>query len=272
MLHGYAFRGGVFNTNIRAQTYPSREPIRRLPVTPLSATSSGSDGGAGGGDNPEALPAAPSLREAYSLLGLKEGSSYETVLDAKNRLMERYQGQREKLKNIELAYDTIFSSQLKARLSGDLPVSNKVRFADVAPPRRQVGASKPLTLPGNAVAVRKLPKQAAVTTSAVFAALAAWTLAQGILWPGPGKADVPGLQLALGTAAALYALREGKKVQLGKSVGIAFAGLVIGALVGSGVESWLRVDLIPLGSLSSPPTVVSEFALLGLWGAVFFLA
>jgi hypothetical protein len=272
MLHGQAFRSGILNTNVRARIYTSRDAGRHLPVTQLSATSS--DGGAGGGDNSEAVPAAPSLGEAYSLLGLKEGSSYETVLNAKNRLMERYRGQREKLEDIERAYDTIFSSQLKARLSGDLPVSNKVRFADVAHPRRQGlgGAPKPLTLPGNAVAVRKLPNQAAVTTSAVFAALAAWTLAQGILWHDPGKADVPGLQLALGTATAVYALREGKKVQLAKSAGIAFAGLVVGALVGSGVESWLRVDLIPLGALSSPSTVVGEFALLGVWAAVLFLA
>ncbi len=181
---------------------------------------------------------------------------------------------------VEAAYDVIFSQQLKARLSGALPVSAKVRFADVAPTRRSA-PSKPsatsggLSLPGGALAVRTLTSQTALTqSSAIFGVLVAWTLFQGLTEPSPAasSADVPGLQLALGTAASVYLLREHKRLGLGKAAGLAVAGLIVGTLLGSAVEGWLRVDLVPLGSLSSPGVVVGEFALAGLWAVAFFLA
>jgi hypothetical protein len=91
--------------------------------------------------------------------------------------------------------------------------------------------------------------QAAATAGAVFGGLAVWTLAQGLLEPTPqaAAADVPGLQLALAIAATVYLLREQKRVGLGKAAGLALAGLLAGTLVGAGVQSWLRVDIIPLG-------------------------
>jgi hypothetical protein len=100
----------------------ARRPSRRIPLVPFS---SGSSGGVGGGDS-DALPSTLTLSQAYSLLGLDEGASYDAVLTAKNALLTRYQGQDEKKMEVELAYDIIFNSRLKARLSGDLPVSNKV--------------------------------------------------------------------------------------------------------------------------------------------------
>ena len=226
-----------------------------------------------GGDS-EAYPAAMSLADAYSALGLKENSSYEAVLDAKNKLLTRFQGQMEKKMEIETAYDVIFSQQLKARLSGDLPVSNKVRFADVGPAPRRQTPPQPITIPGGLVTVRQLPQDSALQSSLIFGALSAWTLVQGLTQGGSvgPAADVPGLQLALGTATTVYYLRQFKKAGLGKAGALAIGGLIAGTLIGSGLESWLRVDLIPIGALSSPGTVVGEFALAGLWAATFFLS
>ena len=33
----------------------------------------------------------------------------------------------------------------------------------------------------------------------------------------------------------------------GKAAGLSLACFILGALVGNGVESWLRVDIVPLG-------------------------
>lgn len=156
----------------------------------------------------------------------------------------------------------------------------QVRFADVAPTKRQVVAApitKQLTqLNKNLVVIKPLPNQTAISSSVAFALLSAWTLAQGLgnaPYSSAGATDsVPGLQLALGTAIAVYSLREGKRVGLAKAFGLAGTGLLVGALLGGAFESWLRVDLVPIGPLSSPATVVSEIALLGLWASVFFLA
>lgn len=229
--------------------------------------------GASSGDS-EAFPAAMSLADAYSTLGLKEGSSYEAVLDAKNKLLTRFQGQMEKKMEIETAYDVIFSQQLKARLSGDLPVSNRVRFADVGPPSRRPPPPQNITVAGGLVTVKQLSQDLTIQSSCIFGALAAWTLVQGLMEASPvsPSADVPGLQLALGTAATVYYLRTYKNAGLAKAGGLALGGLVAGTLIGSGLESWLRVDLVPIGSFSSPGAVVGEFALVGLWAATLFLA
>ena len=43
---------------------------------------------------------------------------------------------------------------------------------------------------------------------------------------------------------------------------ITLGGLVAGAVVGSAVESWLQVDVVPFLGVHSPATVVSEFVLI----------
>lgn len=129
-------------------------------------------------------------------------------------------------------------------------------------------------LPGGGVTISTPPSAQATTSSAVYGALAAWTLAQGLFEPSPAAAaaDVPGLQLAIGTVACVYLLRENKKAALPKAIGLAVGGLVLGTLVGGLLEGWLRVDIMPLGALNSPGILVGEFSLLGLWAACFFLA
>jgi hypothetical protein len=47
----------------------------------------------------------------------------------------------------------------------------------------------------------------------------------------------------------------------GKATIITIGGLVAGAVVGSAVENWLQVDIVPLLGLHSPAAVVSEFIL-----------
>lgn len=37
------------------------------------------------------------------------------------------------------------------------------------------------------------------------------------------------------------------EVSAAKAGGVAFAGLLLGTLLGSGVQAWLRVDLVPIG-------------------------
>lgn len=48
----------------------------------------------------------------------------------------------------------------------------------------------------------------------------------------------------------------------GKATVITVGGLVAGAVVGSAVESWLQVDIVPFLGLHSPAALVSEFVLL----------
>ena len=50
-------------------------------------------------------------------------------------------------------------------------------------------------------------------------------------------------------------------VHAGKAALITVGGLAVGATVGSGVESWLQVDIVPFLGIHSPAVVVTEFIL-----------
>ncbi|PSC76228.1 CHAPERONE-LIKE PROTEIN OF chloroplastic [Micractinium conductrix] len=231
------------------------------------------------------------LGEAFATLGLAEGTPYEAVLAAKNRLLEKSSDDFQRRMEIEAAYDLIFSSQLRARLTGNLPVSTNVRFADVQRKRPGGGGAGGGAASGAAAAAQKagrllqgLPsggvvvappaQRTAATVAGVYGVLAAWTLAQGLLEPTPAAAaaDVPGAQLALATAATVYLLRDQKRVGLGKAAALALGGLVLGTFLGAGVQSWLRVDIIPLWGLASPGALVGEFSIAALAAVCLFLA
>jgi len=80
-----------------------------------------------------------------------------------------------------------------------------------------------------------------------------------------GSADhAPGLPLALGFGSALYHMRT-KASSLPRSAGITALGLSLGTLMGVALQAALRVDIIPLGPLSTPSTVVAEGALAGMF-------
>ncbi|KAL0386851.1 UNVERIFIED_CONTAM: hypothetical protein Sradi_2566900 [Sesamum radiatum] len=71
-------------------------------------------------------------------------------------------------------------------------------------------------------------------------------------------ADVPGLVLATSFGASLYFMTK-KNVKLGKATVLTIGGLVAGAVMGSAVESWLQVDIVPFMGIRTPATVLSEF-------------
>ncbi len=57
----------------------------------------------------------------------------------------------------------------------------------------------------------------------------------------------------------------------GKATLITVAGMVVGAGLGGLVESWLRVDIVPVLGIGSPTVVVSEFVLFSLWASSLYL-
>ncbi|KAK9905760.1 hypothetical protein WJX75_005908 [Coccomyxa subellipsoidea] len=159
-----------------------------------------------------------SIDEAYNLLGVKEDAGFDEIMSAKNRLTSASQGDKDKIVQVETAYDILLMQTL-------------------------------------------------------FIGLSIWTLAQGLADPaGRVSNDAPGLQIALALGASVYLLTDKKRVGRGRAVGITVAGLLLGVLIGGGLQSWLRVDIVPIGGLGSPAAFVSEFGILALWASVTLLA
>jgi hypothetical protein len=262
---------------------PAR-PQRRVVVATTStivARAEGQDADGSGQDpGTRSSVASLTLEEAYGVLGLSPGAPYDDVLARKSKLLEECKSNPEKALLVECANDTILSSNLQARLSGQLKVSSSVKYADVK--KASSGSRKAIEgvaaklqavpqMTNNLLTVRPLQGQEAAKVSAVFASLLLWDVAQGIASGGSPTPYVPGLQLAFGVAAVVYFQRE-KRVGLGKSFAIAVAGLVVGSVVGSALESYLRVDIVPFLGIDSPAVVISGGSLVALFGCAMLLA
>lgn len=230
-----------------------------------------------------------SASEAYGVLGLAENTPFEVVVKTKNKLLSEASSM-DSQQQVEQAYDVLLMKNMKRRLSGELEVSTSVRYADVpqAPSKKSImgrqaaggkgpvmatrgstsgGVSKrggqstmasPSVL-GLSLATPRDTKVAA-TQAAVFGSLAVWALVQASLEsPEVQLSDTAGLQLALALGYSIYSLKENKRLPLGKAAGVSMVCLIIGAVIGTGVETWLRVDIVPLGTFASPGVMVSEF-------------
>ncbi|XP_057863497.2 protein CHAPERONE-LIKE PROTEIN OF POR1, chloroplastic [Cryptomeria japonica] len=220
----------------------------------------------------DSLPFEMSLESALKVLGVREGASFEEIMRAKNSILDSNRDNQELAAQVEAAYDTLLMKSLMQRRAGKV-VDNSIRFADV----KLLGNSG---IGGMPEWLKNFLKNSPVSVEApstndlgiqtgVYGALMAWTLVNGIQYSAGGQyssggADVPGLILATGFGASLYFLRK-KNVKLGKAAVITVGGLVVGAVLGGVVESWLQVDVVPLFGISSPAVVVSEFVLLSQW-------
>ena len=150
-------------------------------------------------------------------------------------------------------------------------MDEKVKYADVLTPIQEIKRNIPQGVKDASSALPGMPvfevgsKDILTQSGVVFGALFLWVLAQGVSNP-PGFDNPPGLQTAIAVCASIFLMNK-RNVVLSRAVGITVAMLTIGCLVGGGVENILRVDIVPLGGLSSPSAVVTEFCILALFVA-----
>ncbi|KAK3010682.1 hypothetical protein RJ639_011190 [Escallonia herrerae] len=174
---------------------------------------------------------------------------------------------------VEAAYDMLLMQSLSQRRSGKV-VNSSIRYADVKTVSAPTMGSMPQWLQGT-IKSSPISVEAPSTgdlgiQAGVYGALMVLTYVNGSSTSSGGSyggADVPGLILATSFGASLYFMTK-KKVKLvkflstGKATVITIGGLVAGAVVGSAVENWLQVDIVPFLGIHSPATVVSEFIIL----------
>ncbi|XP_022748472.1 protein CHAPERONE-LIKE PROTEIN OF POR1, chloroplastic-like [Durio zibethinus] len=214
----------------------------------------------------DSAPFEMSVENALKLLGVSESASFDDILHAKNSIVASMKDDQEAIAQVEAAYDMLLMRSLTQRQAGKV-MDRSVRYADV----------KPVNPPGMGsmsrwvqTTVKNLPVSIETpstgelgTQAGVYGALMVLTYmngastSSGVPYAGP---DVPGLILASSFGASLYFMTR-KKVKLGKATIITIGGIVAGAVVGSAVENWLQVDIVPFFGIHTPATVVSEFIL-----------
>ncbi|XP_011092958.1 protein CHAPERONE-LIKE PROTEIN OF POR1, chloroplastic [Sesamum indicum] len=248
--------------NPRTAPTPSRlSPViklfsRRMLAPPLQASSRADD----------SAPFDMSVENALKLLGVSEGASFDDILRAKNSIIASCIDDQQAIAQVEAAYDMLLMRRLSQRRAGKV-VNSGIRYADVKPVNGPKMGSMPnwlqISVKNSPISVEAPSVNELGVHAGVYGALMVLTYVNGAsassTVPYAG-ADVPGLVLATGFGASLYLMTK-KNVKLGKATVITIGGLVAGALMGSAVESWLQVDIVPFMGIHTPATVVCEFVL-----------
>lgn len=128
-------------------------------------------------------------------------------------------------------------------------------------------------LPGGGVSIQVAEGRDLGIAAGAYSLLIAWAFLQGATEPAAAQQnDVAGLQVALGYCGAVYFLRDKKRLGLGRSFLYSTGGVILGAVLGQLIASWLRVDIVPLLGMGSPGVLAGEFALAGLAASAICLA
>ncbi|PON89939.1 Protein CHAPERONE-LIKE PROTEIN OF POR1-like [Trema orientale] len=237
---------------------PSHGALARKPTRTLVRAGSRAD---------DSAPFEMSVENALKLLGVSDGASFDDILRAKNSILATCKDDKDAVAQVEAAYDMLLMRSLTQRRAGKV-VSSSIRYADVKPVNSPGTGSMPqwlqTSVKNSPVSVETPSRVELGLKAGVYGALMVLTYVNGssITSGVPyAEADVPGLILAGSFGASLYFMTK-KNVKLGKATIITIGGLVAGAVVGSAVENWLQVDIVPFIGLHSPAAVVTEFILL----------
>uniref|UniRef100_A0ACD5TU21 Uncharacterized protein n=1 Tax=Avena sativa TaxID=4498 RepID=A0ACD5TU21_AVESA len=233
-----------------------RSSRRRAPTRRLAASRA---------DDSQPAPFEMTVEGALKLLGVAEGASFDEILRAKNAVASSCKGDQDAVAQVEAAYDMLLMQSLSRRRSGKV-VDNSIRYADVKPIKSAGSAPQWMqsTLKNVPVTIEAPSSSNLGIQSSIYGALMVLTYASGTSTSLPSaytSPDVPGVILATGFGASLYFLTK-KNMNLGKAALITVGGLAVGATVGSGVENWLQVDIVPFLGIHSPSVIVTEFILI----------
>lgn len=207
-------------------------------------------------------PSDMSVENALELLGVREGASFDEILRAKNAIIASCRDNQDAVAQVETAYDMLLMQSLSKRRSGKVANSN-IRYADVKLVKNpEAGGVLPQWLKSVVknvpISIESPTRDSLGVQSGIYGALMVFTFVSGT--SSNSGADVPGLVLATSFGASLFFLTK-KNINLGKATLMTASGLVVGAVVGTAVENWLQVDVVPFLGVHSPAVIVSEFIL-----------
>ncbi|XWS40227.1 hypothetical protein CRYUN_Cryun18bG0122100 [Craigia yunnanensis] len=259
------------------QSYFSLKPVKTEPWRAATIVHSRRTLAARAGSRADdSAPFEMSVENALKLLGVSESASFDDILRAKNSIVASIKDDQEATAQVEAAYDMLLMQSLTQRRAGKV-VDRSVRYADVKPVNPAGMGSMPqwvqTTVKNISVSIETPSTGELGIQAGVHGALMVLTYvngastSSGVPFAGP---DLPGLILASSFGASLYFMTR-KNVNLGKATVITIGGLVAGATVGSAVENWLQVDIVPFLGIHSPATVVSEFILFSQFLVSLFL-
>jgi hypothetical protein len=174
----------------------------------------------------------------YDKLGVSEDASFDEIQDARNRLLEQYNGDAKRLELIEAAYDAILMERLRMRQEGKIKVPERIRFPELriqSPPKE---SSFPRQQ--SPAWLQRMIDQPTLPDVLLPGAWYLGLSAISIFYPVAGDQALQ-LALVVGVGISIYFLNR-KEGKFGRAVLFTLVGLIIGLMVGGLVAS----PLLPL--------------------------
>jgi hypothetical protein len=190
----------------------------------------------------------------YEQLGIEDSASFEDIQAAKQRLQAEFQGNPQRLEQVEAAYDSILMDRLKLRQEGKINIPEGIRFPEKSLQTLSLPKISPPELVTNTSWIEVASGRSLGIASATIAGLA--------LLVALPQSDMGTVSTALAIALGftVVSLRS-KSNRLGRAA--LLAGL---ALVGAIGLTFVAVDVahLPTGTLGSD-RLAALVTLVALW-------
>ncbi len=200
----------------------------------------------------------------YEKLGVSEDASFDEIHDVRNRLLEQYSGDSQRLEGIEASYDAILMERLRMRQEGKIKVPERIRFPErLAQPLPKENLTSANNSPAWLQTMLDKPSVADVLLPGViFSGLSGLSI-----FYSP-TAQLLQLVLVVGVGISIYFINR-KEGKFGRAVLLTMvsliAGLIVGGLLGGLVVPQIKFMLLTIEQFST------VLGLLLLWLVSSFL-
>jgi hypothetical protein len=196
----------------------------------------------------------------YEKLGVSEDASFDEIQDARNRLLDQYNGDAKLLEVIEVAYDAILMDRLRMRQEGKIKVPERIRFPEAR--LQSLPKENPAPREQSPAWLQRMLDQ---PTPADVLLPGAWYLGLStisIFYPATGD-QVLQLALVVGVGISIYFLNR-KESKFGRAVLFTLIGLIVGLIAGGMIAGWLLSQTTFISLTPNQFSTVLTFILLWL--------
>lgn len=196
----------------------------------------------------------------YEKLGVTEDASFDEIQDAKARLTQQHHGDQKLVESVEAAYDAIIMDRLRMRQEGKIKVPERIRFPEKLSPPPSFTQTTANRSPAWLQRLIDTPTPGElIWPTASFSVLTAVTA----FYQSPDASSILPFMLALGVGCNVYFLNR-KEQQLGRSVLLTLAGLLVGIGLGTMLAGFLIPQLASIGLTPEKFATLVTFLLLWL--------
>ena len=204
-----------------------------------------------------------SEQNPYEQLGVTKDATFDEIQDARNHLLQQYDGDLKRSETVEAAYDAILMERLRMRQDGKIKVPEGIRFAERL---SQASPKETLSPPKQSPAwLERLIDTPSLKDVLLPGFLFLGLSSLSIFYRAAGD-QILQLALIIGGGISIYFLNR-KEKKFGRAALLTICGLIIGLITGGLLGSLLQAQLNIVGLGTEQFSTVLTFFLFWLFSS-----